>query len=628
MCKRRNRKYFLIVFAIYILLLTTASLAQAADGDRFVTRERKSSNIPTTAFKATASDLYLDSTNNFIWDGAQWVDTLRFKYVYSTDGNKEYASKQLWESDQWNYEWNFAYKYDEFGRVIENIMQDFDVPDLPAFDTIDFIIKRKFFSYNPDGTLADSMLQYWNSFFDKWDETGKERWSYLYDGSGNQVQYLHELAQWHNTDPFWQWQNDSKAISTYDIGNNLTEFIEQWWDIGGEQWIDASKYTFTYDGGINMIDSTSYYWEDDLWHEAMKTTFTYDHNDNMIEELEQYEEESQWVNSWKFTYDYDSHSNEIGKLEQYWDYDVWENSWKDASTYDANNNITENIGQFWNWSIKQWIVFDRHTATYDIYGNQTEYIAELWDNSQWNNDQRKINYYSELTVIETGVGSDVEIILDDGIIILFDSVDVAGNTIITQNEVGPEAEKYDLLPDNDYIYVTVDAEYVGGIEICIPYDHVTLSAAQEDLLRVIHYTDGQWVDITSSHDKENDIICGTTVDLSPFTLGLIKQPTDIEVIDDKILPKDFILSQNYPNPFNPSTIIQFSLPRLSKVKIDVYNILGQSVRHLVNEEKPAGQYQVIWNGLDNNGKSVSSGIYFYKIKTEDFSSSKKMLLLK
>ena len=98
------------------------------------------------------------------------------------------------------------------------------------------------------------------------------------------------------------------------------------------------------------------------------------------------------------------------------------------------------------------------------------------------------------------------------------------------------------------------------------------------------------------------------------------------VIDN--LPTEYALSQNYPNPFNPSTEISFALPENAFVELSVFNILGQRVNTLVGGEMPAGNHQVSWDGTDSDGGSVASGIYFYRISAGDFSSSKKMLLLK
>ena len=93
-------------------------------------------------------------------------------------------------------------------------------------------------------------------------------------------------------------------------------------------------------------------------------------------------------------------------------------------------------------------------------------------------------------------------------------------------------------------------------------------------------------------------------------------------------PSEFSLSQNYPNPFNPDTYIEFGLSRAAHVKIDVFNIVGQRVRTLVDEEMKSGRYVADWDGKDEQGHSVSSGIYFYRMQADDFSDMKKMLLVK
>jgi len=91
----------------------------------------------------------------------------------------------------------------------------------------------------------------------------------------------------------------------------------------------------------------------------------------------------------------------------------------------------------------------------------------------------------------------------------------------------------------------------------------------------------------------------------------------------KSSPTSFSLSQNYPNPFNPTTFIRYSIPNASFVNLKVYDILGRETTTLINEEKPAGNYEVEFNGED-----LSSGIYFYKLQTEDFTYVKKMIMVK
>ena len=94
------------------------------------------------------------------------------------------------------------------------------------------------------------------------------------------------------------------------------------------------------------------------------------------------------------------------------------------------------------------------------------------------------------------------------------------------------------------------------------------------------------------------------------------------------VPKAFVLKQNYPNPFNPTTTIEFSIPTNLKVTLSVYNVLGQKVRTLVNDRLPAKHYRVLWDGTDDRGNLVPSGVYFYTIRTDGFSATKKMILMK
>ncbi|MBU1101488.1 MAG: T9SS type A sorting domain-containing protein [Bacteroidetes bacterium] len=106
------------------------------------------------------------------------------------------------------------------------------------------------------------------------------------------------------------------------------------------------------------------------------------------------------------------------------------------------------------------------------------------------------------------------------------------------------------------------------------------------------------------------------------------QPNASGVDDEEKIPTQFTLNQNYPNPFNPSTVISFTLPKNSNVDLTIYNINGEVVRSLVNENMFAGTHKVTWNGDDNAGAKVSSGVYFYLLRSGDFTASRKMILLK
>jgi hypothetical protein len=90
----------------------------------------------------------------------------------------------------------------------------------------------------------------------------------------------------------------------------------------------------------------------------------------------------------------------------------------------------------------------------------------------------------------------------------------------------------------------------------------------------------------------------------------------------------FALEQNAPNPFNPTTIIRFTVPEDSPVKLVVYDVAGRHVRTLVNDRRRADHYDVTWDGKDTNGRSVASGVYFYRIQAGRHTATKKMVMLK
>jgi hypothetical protein len=139
-------------------------------------------------------------------------------------------------------------------------------------------------------------------------------------------------------------------------------------------------------------------------------------------------------------------------------------------------------------------------------------------------------------------------------------------------------------------------------------------------------------------------------------INWLKGVSDVPQNEDETvsLPKAFELEQNYPNPFNPSTTIHFTVRRPSsavrspihttqdnaadgsqftihspvRTTLKIYNILGETVKTLVDEFKSEGSYTVVWDGKDEKGSEVSSGIYFYRLKVGDYSEAKKMILLR
>lgn len=120
----------------------------------------------------------------------------------------------------------------------------------------------------------------------------------------------------------------------------------------------------------------------------------------------------------------------------------------------------------------------------------------------------------------------------------------------------------------------------------------------------------------------------------PVWFAIGERPVEVEEQEEsQKLPSNFVLKQNYPNPFNPATTIQFNVKgsefrKPVRINLTIYNILGQRLRTLVDEEKFPGEYEVIWDGKDGNQKEVASGVYFYRLRTDVYTETKKMLLIR
>jgi len=181
---------------------------------------------------------------------------------------------------------------------------------------------------------------------------------------------------------------------------------------------------------------------------------------------------------------------------------------------------------------------------------------------------------------------------------------IEGVNVLAQNAQG-EAVGYGITDDTGAY--TIDALPVGQLSVVI--DRPGYLTSQDNV------TFGT-----------NDFTLNRDYTLTPLS------PTSVP--GNATVPLSYTLEQNYPNPFNPSTQITFSLPVLSNVTLSVYNLLGQEIAILINSVAPAGNHRVVWDGKDGTGRSIASGVYFYRLQAssvsggETFSSMKRMVLVK
>jgi len=162
-----------------------------------------------------------------------------------------------------------------------------------------------------------------------------------------------------------------------------------------------------------------------------------------------------------------------------------------------------------------------------------------------------------------------------------------------------------ILESDEFGRYAVSVKKEGSWTVCINSPAVIQSDAELYIL-----VDNRWTSI------QNPVSV-------PAGEYLLK--TDAE---DSAIPAEFALLPNVPNPFNPTTEIAFDLPNECRVELSIYNALGSSVRTLVDETLPGGHHTVVWDGRDNAGKPMPTGIYFYRLTSDEFTSTRKMLLLK
>ena len=221
----------------------------------------------------------------------------------------------------------------------------------------------------------------------------------------------------------------------------------------------------------------------------------------------------------------------------------------------------------------------------------------------------------------------------------FKSGRVAGAKVSMKN-IGKHMP--DDIPANNFLsniagYFQIEASVKEAFTATISFgytDSMLISAnIREDDLTIVYYDSARarWQVVTTEIDKENKIASAFTTHFSLWaltdkTLDIISGIEEEQGAAD--IPDMFTLKQNYPNPFNNETVFRFELPYLSDVRFVIYNLLGQEIKTLLNSNIPAGTHFAKWNGLNNNGVPVSSGVYLYQLRTENNIQTKKLLLLK
>ncbi len=233
-------------------------------------------------------------------------------------------------------------------------------------------------------------------------------------------------------------------------------------------------------------------------------------------------------------------------------------------------------------------------------------------------------------IASTPTGSNVPVELGE-ITLTFDTVTTEGDSREITRAEGPEVpSQYSLVPADpaEFHLLTTTAGFEGQITICMPYDEGEVTMGEESL-RLLHYDAAQtppaWVDVTSSIDMEENIICGLTSSLSPFVVAEITS----SAIEEPERDGSLRIHANRPNPMVRSTVIAYELPQAARVSARIFNVDGRLVRVLLDGElQTAGHHQLHWDGRNDGGQPAEAGFYFYRVNAGDRVEKRQLLLVR
>jgi hypothetical protein len=395
---------------------------------------------------------------------------------------------------------------------------------------------------------------------------------------------------------------------------------------------------------INKLNSThfvnEYYLIDSLIAESVsggkvKNLFEYNTEGSMIERIEFVKyTNSNWQMTDKDEYFYDIHLNLIREIFFSWNSITWDSVIQNLYEYNQDSNLISTTIQWYVTS--NWENSSRETYTYDQAGNEITSLSELWENNQWTNFSMVYNYYSpenrrDSLLLQKWDRTNWQNYWRTSF--YYDSLTTFLRLIAAQLWTGNQFEDYlkvNLINDElgnqiqQLEQIWNGSNWVNDIKKDYTYIWNYFESCNAELWNGTNWEPGDTPILVNNPD-------GFKIAIVSQSINIYYIIVNVESTISNTL-NDYSLSQNYPNPFNPSTTIRYEIPQQSFVTLKVYDILGNEIATLVNEEKPAGSYEIEFNTGSHSGLSgireLTSGIYFYTLSAGNYFTTKKMILLK
>lgn len=437
------------------------------------------------------------------------------------------------------------------------------------------------------------------------DETDTTRRTYSYSGWG---QVTAELTEERTLDELGQmrmWENSWRKSYSYDAsGNQLTYLFEVW---NNSQWENDTRRSYSYDGSGRLVTELYEEWKNGDWANSLRDTYSFDDSKNQI-----IYQRDEWYNGQWVTKVRSISTNEEGGrvLTRLIEQDYSGHPARGTYTYDENGNLLTWLAE--DKINGQWVNVYLHTNTYDLSGHKLSQLNQIWEGSYWQNAALYAYTYGTTGELLT--------------------------TEFYQNW-SEGTERWEYMVRRSYMYdgfghlmsnlgeTWNNGQWLNDNRKSYSYDPSGNMAT---------YIDEYWDEEEQLWKRHRGIGFPTFFDLEDsagnkyqfldvYQAKLTWKPIIFQAVkvDFSALPKKYLLSQNYPNPFNPTTKIRYSISQQSFVTLKVYDILGNEVSTLVNEEKPVGTYELTWNA-----KNLSSGVYFYCLHAGNFVETRKMIFLR
>ena len=192
----------------------------------------------------------------------------------------------------------------------------------------------------------------------------------------------------------------------------------------------------------------------------------------------------------------------------------------------------------------------------------------------------------------------------------------------------------DLTAVQSFLYFQIESDFSSSFSATLTFTYTddqftATGVSNEEDMQFAFFNGTTWETVFTTVDSANNIVTANITHFSEWVLGdSISFITDVETMTEDIVIETYNLYQNYPNPFNPTTTIRYALPKSGTVSISIFDLLGREVIRLVDEEKPAGLYKVIWDGKNSQGIEAANGVYIYRMSAIETAGKQKILKTK